>query len=97
MLSHVFYLFVKSKQKQLLTTLLNFFMYQYLIVVFAQIQLLRTDPLNTEHIDNICRQIFSCYGPNLWNSLPEHIETAASIHIFKKLLKHYLFNLAYNQ
>ena len=40
---------------------------------------------------------FSCYGPKLWNSLPEHIKSAASIDNFKKLLKHHLFNLAYDQ
>ena len=40
---------------------------------------------------------FSCYGPKLWNALPNHIKSASSIDIFKKLLKQHLFYIAYNQ
>ena len=40
---------------------------------------------------------FSCYGPRIWNQLPEHIKCAGSIDIFKRLLKHHLFELVYNQ
>ena len=40
---------------------------------------------------------FSCYGPRIWNQLPEHIKCAGSIDIFKRLLKHHLFELVYSQ
>ena len=39
---------------------------------------------------------FSFYAPNLWNTLPEHLRRAETIEIFKRDLKTYLFNLAYN-
>ena len=38
---------------------------------------------------------FSCYGPRIWNKLPKHIRNAESIVIFKKLVKHHLFGIAY--
>ena len=40
---------------------------------------------------------FSCYGPRIWNQLPEYIKCAGSIDIFKRLLKHHLFELVYSQ
>jgi hypothetical protein len=40
---------------------------------------------------------FSCYAPKIWNQLPELIKCAESVDIFKKLLKHHLFELVYNQ
>jgi hypothetical protein len=40
---------------------------------------------------------FSCIAPHLWNQLPELIKSAKSVEIFKKLLKHHLFELAYNK
>ena len=67
-------------------------MCQYLIVIFTQIQLLRTDSLNTERcVSHLLTDLFPV-GPR--NLLPEHIQTVVSMHIFKKLLKHHLFKLA---
>ena len=60
-----------------------------IIVVFTQIQLLRTDlPSILPSESHLPTDLFSCFL--LWtkarcNSLPEHIKTAASIHNFKKL------------
>ena len=39
---------------------------------------------------------FSCYGPKVWNALPEEIRSAPSIDTFKKLLKQHLFRMAHN-
>lgn len=49
------------------------------------------------HCFTFADRSFSCYGPKIWNKLPEHIKSASSIDIFKKLLKHHLFNAAYDQ
>ena len=40
---------------------------------------------------------FSCYAPHLWNQLPVLMKTTVSVESFKKLLKHHLFELAYDQ
>ena len=40
---------------------------------------------------------FSVYAPRLWNSLPMNIKTSASLDIFKKNVKSYLFCLSYGQ
>ena len=39
---------------------------------------------------------FCCYGPHLWNSLPEDLRTAESVDIFKNKLKTHLFSLAFD-
>ena len=39
---------------------------------------------------------FHCYGPRLWNSLPEGLRAAESVDAFKGGLKTHLFNLAFN-
>ena len=39
---------------------------------------------------------FSCYGPRLWNSLPENLRVAETAEVFKKRLKTHLFNQAFN-
>ena len=38
---------------------------------------------------------FSVAAPSLWNSLPLHIRLAQSVDSFKKLLKTYLFQMAF--
>ena len=40
---------------------------------------------------------FYAAAPTLWNSLPVNIREITSLSIFKKKLKAYLFNLAYNK
>ena len=40
---------------------------------------------------------FYVAAPTLWNSLPANIREITSLSIFKKKLKTYLFNLAYNK
>ena len=40
---------------------------------------------------------FSFAGPKAWNSLPTVIKNAQSLHVFKALLKTYLFNISYNK
>ena len=49
------------------------------------------------HHSTFADRSFSCYGPKLWNKLPDYIKSAASVDIFKKLLKPHLFNVAYKQ
>ena len=39
---------------------------------------------------------FQYYGPRLWNSLPEDLRAAPTVHIFKSKLKTYLFTLAFS-
>ena len=39
---------------------------------------------------------FNYYGPRLWNSLPEDLRAASSVHIFKSKLKTHLFSLAFS-
>ena len=39
---------------------------------------------------------FQYYGPRLWNSLPEDLRAAPTVHIFKSQLKTYLFSLAFS-
>ena len=39
---------------------------------------------------------FSCFAPQLWNSLPYHIRHSPSVDTFKKSLKTHLFNRHYN-
>ncbi len=39
---------------------------------------------------------FHYYGPRLWNSLPEDLRAAPTVHTFKRKLKTYLFNLAFS-
>ncbi|KAL0970199.1 hypothetical protein UPYG_G00238640 [Umbra pygmaea] len=39
---------------------------------------------------------FFKYAPKLWNTIPKNIKEAPSIDIFKKLLKTYLFTIAFN-
>jgi len=39
---------------------------------------------------------FSVCGPKLWNDLPAQIRDCSSLPRFKKLLKSYLFNVAFN-
>ena len=39
---------------------------------------------------------FHYYGPRLWNSLPEDLRAAETVDVFKKRLKTFLFNLAFN-
>ncbi|KAF7644824.1 hypothetical protein LDENG_00215180 [Lucifuga dentata] len=46
------------------------------------------------YIRTLVRPLFVSMPPN-WNTLPMDIRTAASIPIFKKKLKTYLFNLAF--
>ena len=38
---------------------------------------------------------FSCYGPTLWNSLPDELRVTNSISKFRKLLKTYFFTQCY--
>ena len=38
---------------------------------------------------------FSCYGTQLWNSLPENLRVAETVEVFKKRLKTHLFNQAF--
>ena len=38
---------------------------------------------------------FSCATHELWNSLPQNIQSSASVSIFKSLLKTWFFKLAY--
>ena len=38
------------------------------------------------------RRSFTYTAPRFWNALPPHIRSSASIDIFKRLTKHYLFN-----
>ena len=49
------------------------------------------------HHSTFADRSFSCYGPKLWNKLPDCTKSAASVDIFKKLLKPHLFNVAYKQ
>ena len=39
---------------------------------------------------------FSCFGPQLWNSLPYHVRHSPSADTFKRNLKTHLFNCYYN-
>ena len=39
---------------------------------------------------------FSCYGPRLWNRLPENLRVAQTVEVFQKRLKTHLFNQAFN-
>lgn len=43
-----------------------------------------------------CQAAFCHYGPRLWNSLPEDLRAAASVDIFKRKLKTFLFKQAFN-
>ena len=52
--------------------------------------------LRTHHTTFADRS-FSCYAPRTWNLLPDHIKLANSFAIFKKLLKHHLFQVAYHR
>uniref|UniRef100_A0A8C6LX82 Reverse transcriptase domain-containing protein n=1 Tax=Nothobranchius furzeri TaxID=105023 RepID=A0A8C6LX82_NOTFU len=38
---------------------------------------------------------FQCYGPRLWNELPEDLRAAENVHVFKSRLKTRLFRLAF--
>uniref|UniRef100_A0A8C6LGB2 Reverse transcriptase domain-containing protein n=1 Tax=Nothobranchius furzeri TaxID=105023 RepID=A0A8C6LGB2_NOTFU len=38
---------------------------------------------------------FQCYGPRLWNELPEDLRAAENVHVFKSRLKTHLFRLAF--
>ena len=40
---------------------------------------------------------FYAAAPTLWNSLPLHIREITSLSVFKKQLKTYFFNIAYNR
>ena len=40
---------------------------------------------------------FSHYAPKIWNTLPLNIRLADSVDNFKRQLKTYLFNMAYNK
>ena len=41
------------------------------------------------------QRAFSYAGPDLWNTLPEHIKNSKSVNDFKKSLKTYFFHLAF--
>uniref|UniRef100_A0A8C6L0J4 Myosin XVI n=1 Tax=Nothobranchius furzeri TaxID=105023 RepID=A0A8C6L0J4_NOTFU len=38
---------------------------------------------------------FQCYGPRLWNELPEDLRAAENVHVIKSRLKTHLFRLAF--
>ena len=41
-------------------------------------------------------RMFSCIGPQLWNSLPLNIRQCQTLYSFKRALKTYLFSIAYS-
>ena len=42
-----------------------------------------------------CEGAFSYVGPKLWNELPIQLRSLNSVNVFKKSLKSYLYNLAF--
>ncbi|XP_049912330.1 uncharacterized protein LOC126397522 [Epinephelus moara] len=53
--------------------------------------------LNTNYSNKkIGSSAFFNYAPKLWNSLPKDIKDTSSANIFKRQLKTYLFNIAFN-
>ena len=55
----------------------------------AQRNLLKVPNTRTKTYGN---RAFSYAAPTLWNSLPEHVKTAESLHAFKTALKTFLFS-----
>jgi len=55
--------------------------------------LLREPIIAASNYSNRC---FSYCAPRMYNSLPEHVRQAENIPVFKKLLKTFIFNEAYN-
>src|ERR1051325_6189453 len=54
-------------------------------------------PLATKSASSVlASRAFSNTAPNVWNSLPDGVRCAGSLEIFKRLLKTYLFNVAYD-
>ena len=49
------------------------------------------------HCVTFADRSFSCYGPKIWNKLPDSIKVAESIITFRRLLKFHLFQLAYQK
>ena len=52
-------------------------------------------PKPSYNLNSYGKRAFSCATHELWNSLPQNIQSSASVSIFKSLLKTWFFKLAY--